>query len=503
MQKTFQISRSFSFVSIFLLTTCSQALASDIRDAVVKLFITSNSMDYYHPWQTQGSYMKTGSGCIIKGNRILTNAHVVKDQTFIQVRKNSDPKKYTAKVEAIGYECDLALITVEDPQFFEGIDPVEMGELTQLQDTVTVIGYPQGGDKISITEGVVSRIEITAYTLSGRNLLTVQIDAAINPGNSGGPVIKDGKLVGIAMQAIASSQNIGYMIPMPIIQHFFDDLQDNTFDGFPSLGIEITQTENATLRKFYQINEVEGGVLITKILPFFPASKLLKEGDIILTIDNIPIAQDGTFAFRDQERLALSHLISKKQINEKIKISYMRQGRKKETDIILTPAQPLVPYPNYFKKPPYYIFGGFIFTVLSMDLLQTWGSDWWEKSPFDFLYYHGGTGRLNKERRKELVVLLEVLPDDVNVGYHGFHNIIVDKVNGKDIKSFKDFVSIIENINEEYIVIETERNIKFILDSKKIQEANPTILKRNNIPYPFSEDVGQWRRKERTQNEIP
>src|SRR3989338_8802969 len=83
------------------------------RDAVVKVFVTTNDVDYYRPWQSKGSQSSTGSGAVISGNRILTNAHVVSQNTFIQVRKESDPQKYTARVEAIGHDCDLALLKVD------------------------------------------------------------------------------------------------------------------------------------------------------------------------------------------------------------------------------------------------------------------------------------------------------------------------------------------------------------------------------------------------------
>jgi len=148
-----------------------------------------------------------------------------------------------------------------------------MGELPQLQDTVTAVGYPQGGDKLSITEGVVSRVELTSYSLTGRKLLTVQIDAAINPGNSGGPVVQNGKLVGIAMQRIQSAQNIGYMIPTPIINHFFNDLKDDRYDGFPILGIDYNKTENTTLRRYFKINKQEGGCCCYARFTSFPGSR--------------------------------------------------------------------------------------------------------------------------------------------------------------------------------------------------------------------------------------
>ena len=463
-------------------------------NAVVKVFVTKNEMDYYRPWQSKGIAASSGSGAIIKGNRILTNAHVVSDHTFIQVKKDADPKKYSARVVAVGYDCDLALLSVEDPDFFKGTTALEFGELPKQQDSVTVVGYPEGGGKISITEGVVSRIEVTAYTQSSRQLLTVQIDAAINAGNSGGPVIQNGKLVGIAMQVFLAAQNIGYMIPTPIIDHFLNDLDDGTYNGFPTLGIDYKNTENATMRKFYGIDKMEGGVLIAKVLPYSPASGNLQEGDILMNINNVLIGEDGTFPFRGEERLSLTHLITDKHIGDTIDLVIIRDGQGQNIKLRLEPFVTLVPQPNYFEKPPYYIFGGLVFTVLSMDLIYSWGDMWWEKAPLDLAYYAIGTGRLNEQKRKEIVVLLDVLPDDINVGYHDFGKDVVTKVNGREIKSFRDLVTVIneEKKNEKYTIIETEHASRIILDNNGIEEINSEILKRNSIPYQYSDDVAGW-----------
>lgn len=472
----------------------TQKNAISLTGAVVKVFVTSNAMDYYRPWQSKGIKPSVGSGAIIKGNRILTNAHVVSNHTFIQVKKDSNPKKYTAKVIAIGHDCDLALLEVDDPHFFDDVVPLEFGELPKQQDNVIVIGYPQGGDKISITEGVVSRVEVTSYAQSSRQLLTVQIDAAINPGNSGGPVVQNGKLVGIAMQIFRAGQNIGYMIPTPIIEHFFKDLDDGQYEGFPILGIDFKNTENDSLRELYGINNEKGGVLISKVLPFSPASGLLEVEDIVLEINGVSIGEDGTFLFRGNERLSLTHLVTKEHIGDEIALKIMRDIKIEYINVRLFPFVTLVPHTHYFEKPPYYIYGGIVFTVLSTDLAHSWGNRWWEKAPLDLVYYSIGTGRLNINNKKEMVVLLNILPDDINVGYHGIGNDIVSKVNGKEFKSFKEFVSLVNEAknNEKYTIIETEHKSRIILRNENIEKVNKEILKRNNIPYQFSPDVDGW-----------
>ena len=386
---------------LFLLINIPTALANlHISNSVVKIFVTSNPMDYSKPWQSRGIHMSGGSGSIITGNQILTNAHVVSNQTFIQIKKHNDSKKYVAKLVAISHDADLALLEVADPTFFKGTKPIPFGKLPKLQDSVIVLGYPTGGDKISITEGVVSRVEVITYSQSARHLLGVQIDAAINPGNSGGPVLKDGKIIGVAMQHLRSGQNIGYMIPVPVIEHFFEDLKDEEYDGFPLLGIEYTNTENPSLRKYYSIENKNGGVLISRILPYSPADNILKEGDVLLKIDDIAIGEDGTYLYRNNERLSMTHLITSKQIRDSVAVTFIREGVIQDITIKLNKFNTLVPYPHYFKKPSYCIYGGLVFTVLSTDFLKSWGDRWWEKSPLDLAYYLAGTGSLNLSKKK-------------------------------------------------------------------------------------------------------
>ena len=467
--------------------------AADLTDSVVKIFTTTNPMDYYRPWQSRGVGASGGSGVIISDTEVLTNAHVVSDQTFIQVKRNGDSRKYTARLKAIGHDCDLALLTIDDSEFFKDTKPIPFGDLPKLQDAVIVLGYPKGGEKLSITEGVVSRVEVSTYSQSARKLLTVQIDAAINAGNSGGPVIQNGKLVGIAMQSFRSGENIGYMIPTPIINHFFKDLTDGRYHGFPIVGINYTNTENAHLRRYFKIDEKEGGVLITRILPFSPAANVLKGGDVILAIDGVPIGEDGTFAFRRKERLSLPHLISKKQIGESVEVLIVRKGKEEKVSIPITEFTPLVPNPRHFEKPPYYIHGGLVFTVLSTDLLKSWGSNWWEKSPVDLKYYLMGKGRLNEEGKSEVVVLLRVLSDEINIGYHGHGNEVIAGVNGETFHSFREFVVLLNKVKEEeYTILETLQDAKIILSNENIESINNKIMKRNHIPYPYSNDVKSW-----------
>src|SRR4030042_1059125 len=312
----------------------------DIDEAIVKIYAVYSDYDYDMPWQLSGQERGVGSGCIIRGNRVLTNAHVVANQTFIQVKRAGQAQKYNAAVEIVAHECDLALLKVDDPAFFSGVKPLKLGTLPRMRDKVAVYGFPVGGEELSITEGVVSRIELTRYSHSGATLLTCQIDAAINPGNSGGPVKKDGRIVGIAFQGYTFAQSIGYMVPAPIIAHFLKDSADGTCDGIPGLGIAWQDMENPGLRAHFRMSEKQTGILITYIAPGAAAGAQLHIGDVLLAIEGQPIANDGTISFRGTERIYFANEVQRKFMGETISCRIMRDGKVMDVTIPLrTPLQ--------------------------------------------------------------------------------------------------------------------------------------------------------------------
>eukprot|EP00884_Botryococcus_braunii_P012079 jgi/Botrbrau1/20872/Bobra.0135s0007.1 len=214
--------------------------AERLMESVVKVFCTHSEPNFSLPWQRKRQYQSTSSGFVIGNNRILTNAHSVDHHTQVKVRRRGSDEKYVARVLAVGTECDIAMLTVDDLSFWDGLESVRMGQLPHLQQQVTVIGYPIGGDTMSVTSGVVSRIEVTSYVHGAAELLGIQIDAAINSGNSGGPAFNSrGECVGIAFQSLRheDAENIGYVIPNPVMEHFLNDFDKHgKYTAFPSLG---------------------------------------------------------------------------------------------------------------------------------------------------------------------------------------------------------------------------------------------------------------------------
>lgn len=466
-----------------------------VKESVVKIYTVYNRYNYHDPWQMLGQEEGSGSGCIISGRRILTNAHVVADQIFIQVRRSGEAKKYLAEVEIVAHECDLAIVKVNDGSFFSGVKPLKIGGLAEVGDRVAVYGFPEGGDRLSITQGIVSRVEHNIYTHSSAYLLACQIDAAINPGNSGGPVIKDGNIVGVAFQGMSGEnvENIGYMVPGPVIGHFLADIEDGEYDGIPGLGMSLQKMENPHFGLAFGMTEKQTGVMVNRIYPDSPARGILKSGDIILSIDGKNVENDGTVEFRKGERTNAVYLVQKKNIGDIVTLEILRENKTMNVEVRLSvPINfgRLVPHEQYDKAPTYYVVGGLVFEPLTANYLWGWGEEWLEEAPLNLLNYYV-YGQPTDDRR-EIVVLTRVLADEINAGYHERADEVVSHVNGKKISTIRDLVAAFQEHKGKYHTIVDERGYKIFLDKNEVDENGQRILKKYKIDSDRSEDLETW-----------
>ncbi|XP_057479114.1 protease Do-like 9 [Actinidia eriantha] len=461
-------------------------------DAVVKVFCTHTEPNFSLPWQRKRQYSSSSSGFVIGGRRVLTNAHSVEHYTQVKLKKRGSETKYVATVLAIGTECDIALLTVENDEFWEGVSPVEFGDLPALQVAVTVVGYPIGGDTISVTSGVVSRIEILSYVHGSTELLGLQIDAAINSGNSGGPAFNDkGNCVGIAFQSLKheDTENIGYVIPTPVIMHFIQDYEKNgAYTGFPILGVEWQKMENPDMRVAMGMKPDQKGVRIRRIDPTAPESQVLKPSDIILSFDGVDIANDGTVPFRHGERIGFSYLISQKYTGDVAAIKVLRNSATLKFNIKLKSHRRLIPAHNKGRPPSYYIIAGLVFTTVSVPYLRSeYGKEYEYEAPVKLLdkLLH----EMPKSQDEQLVVISQVLVADINIGYEEIVNTQVLAFNGNPVTNLKSLASMVESCRDEFLKFDLEYQQIVVLRTKVAKEATLDILKTHCIPSAMSDDL--------------
>ena len=462
-----------------------------ILKSVVKVLAVSDPPDYDQPWQTKGATSATGSGAIValpNGLRVITNAHCIADHVFIEVRRYGRSTKYVAEVEAMGPECDLALLRVPDSTFFDGTQPIAFGGLPNLSERVSVCGFPVGGERLSITEGIVSRIEMVRYELQRRRLLAVQIDAAINPGNSGGPVIRDGKMVGIAFQGLEEAQLVGYMIATPVLEHFVRDAARGLRDGFPGLGAGAQPLESRAHRALLGLpRDVEGGILINQITYGGSAWGVLREDDVLLAIDDVPIAADGTVCFRDGELLTWDYTVSKRSVGETLTVDVWRERARYRLELELKPPHYLVAEDRFDERPSYFLYAGLLFVPLTRDFLKTWGDQWWAAAPREMVALYE-TGYRTPERT-EPVLLQKVLADEANIGYHPYENLLVHSVDDQPVRSLSHLVELVEGGAGRYVRFRMEVGLSVVIDRTIASARRASIEARYSVPRDRSTDL--------------
>ncbi|XP_050140377.1 protease Do-like 2, chloroplastic isoform X2 [Malus sylvestris] len=465
---------------------------ADFLNAVVKVYCTHTAPDYSLPWQKQRQYTSTGSAFMIGDGKLLTNAHCVEHYTQVKVKRRGDDTKFVAKVftlKKINNILDIGMMLqlVESEEFWKGAEPLQLGSLPHLQEAVTVVGYPLGGDTISVTKGVVSRIEVTPYAHGSSDLLGIQIDAAINPGNSGGPAFNDqGECIGVAFQVYRSeeAENIGYVIPTTVVSHFLDDYERNgKYTGFPCLGVLLQKLENPALKACLKVESIVG-VLVRRVEPTSDAHNVLKEGDVIVSFDDVHVGCEGTVPFRSNERIAFRYLISQKFAGDVADIGIIRAGEYMKVKAVLHPRVHLVPFHIDGGQPSYLIIAGLVFTPLSEPLIEeecddSIGLKLLAKARYSLARFKG----------EQIVILSQVLANEVNIGYEDMSNQQVLKLNGIQIRNIHHLAYLVDSCKDKYVVFEFEDNYITVLEREAAAAASSCILKDYGIPSERSSDL--------------
>jgi hypothetical protein len=380
----------------------------------------------------------------------------------------------------IAHDCDLALLKVDNVEFFNGTSPLEFGGLPEIESVVSVYGYPIGGKRLSVTRGIVSRIDFQTYSHSAMDShLTIQIDAAINPGNSGGPVMQDGKVVGVAFQGYSGdvAQNVGYMIPVPVVERFLKDVEDGKYDRYVDLAISYQNLFNPAARRALGLEDDDSGVMVGAVYGGGSSDGILKPGDVLLEIDGYPIASDGSIRLQNGV-VPFTEIVERKFRGEKAKLVIMRDRKKQTVAVSLDDPWPFKLQSNtYDEKPRYVIYGGLVFQPVDRNFIGDHApSNQRLNYSYDFFVEDG----IYRDR-EELVVLSNILPDPVNAHAGDFRYSLVDEINGQRIRALRDVAEAFDKRVEYFVIKMADDGPPIVLERKAVEAARKNILKHYGV----------------------
>ena len=452
---------------------------------IVKVDVVSRAADYETPWQGGNFGRGTGTGFLVAPGLFMTNAHVIANAEKVDISLFDDARRIPARVKYVAHDADLALLEIEDTTAFEGVPCLQFSEeMPLLEDTVRAIGYPIGGNRLSVTRGIVSRIDTIPYA-HPRNVahLALQVDAAINPGNSGGPVLKDDKVVGVAFQGMLQANSTGYVIPMPVIRHFLKDVEDGHYDGYVELGASFTSMENKAMRRHYGMPDNGLGCLVADVVKGSSCDGALQVGDVVVAVNGLPV--DATAMIElEGVRVRLEELAERAFAGDKVLFTIFRGGEVMQTEAVMASLSSVKVLSRRFdEQPRYVVFGGLVFQPLNFNVVQEH-----QISSANVMVELDRFTRGGESREKEDIVLLtRTLPDEVNARFKDLGRGVVTKVNGVEVKGLAHLQSLLYPADgqprPEYTVIELAgAGRPLVIDNATVDAANTRISQRYNIP---------------------
>jgi S1-C subfamily serine protease len=467
--------------------------APNIENAVVKVFATLRGPDPSKPWGKAAPQDATGSGVVIEGKRILTNAHVVGYASQVQIQANQAGDKLTATVVAIGRGIDLAILKLDDESFFDTHPPVPRASLLpDVREAVLAYGYPTGGTSLSITKGIVSRIEFVPYGFGSAGL-RIQIDAAINPGNSGGPVIAGDKMVGLAFSTATNAQNIGYIIPNEEVDVFLKDVSDGKYDGKTGMYDDVQTLENAALRQFLQLDKGVEGVVVQR--PYVnDANYPLKEWDVITRIGEYPIDNQGMVKLGSNLRVRFQYRVQQLAKDGKLPLTIVRGGKQMAIELPVGGARKLLIPDLNGGYPPYFIYGPIVFSRASPEFMSgmTSNAALMNAMAFNASPLVTRRGEQPDAQREELVVVSSpFFPHKLVTGYGNRFGSVIYSINKVPVRNLRHLVTLLRDLKDDLVVIHFDQRAgeTMVLPRKGMLEATDAVLSDNGIRQQGSQDM--------------
>lgn len=474
-------------------STAEVPSAPAIENAVVKVFSTLRRPDPYKPWSKAAPQEITGSGVVIEGKRILTNAHVVGYASQVQIQANQAGDKVGATVVAVARGMDLAVLKLDDESFFDTHPPVpRANHLPDVRDAVFAYGYPTGGSSLSITKGIISRVEFVpyAYGIAG---LRIQVDAAINPGNSGGPVIAGDKMVGLAFATVTNAQNVGYIIPNEEVELFLRDVAAGHYDGKPTLSDEFQTLENPVLRDYLKVPKGVEGVVVQH--PFRAGADYpLKEWDVVTHVGDSPIDNQGMVKLSNTLRVRFQYRVQQQAVKGKVALTIVRAGKTMTVQVPVDAKRNLLIPDLDGTYPSYFIYGPIVFSRASGEFLSFFTGN---APVMNSLAFVGSPlvvrrGDVPDAAHEELVVVSSpFFPHKALTGYSSRPGAVIQSINNVPVRSLRQLVALLRDLKDEQVVIRFEQrgSENIVVSRAAMMAATESVLTDNGIRQQGSQDM--------------
>jgi S1-C subfamily serine protease len=467
----------------------SSARQATLRtDAILKVNVTYQEYSLHQPWEKQSPSQRRGLGAVLAGNRVLLTGQMVADATYIELELPDGSQKLPGKVVAVDYEANVALVEAavdgeRAAEFFGKLKPIELDTKASIGDMLSIWQTGRVGELL-VTPLRIGKINTQRYAVENAVFLVYEGQGILrSEGNSYClPVVKGGKLAGLMLRYDSKNQ-VTTVLPAPIIEHFLKDFADDgKVDGFPSIGVEMANTQDEQFREYLKLKPEQGGMFVNNIVKGGSADNMgMKKGDIVLNVAGKALDNRGDYEDPDYGKLSFGHLIrGRSYVGDELAVKVLRDGQEVELKGKLSRKNAneyLVPPYRFDRGPNYLVQGGLVFQELNKPYLQSWGDNQ-NATVARLNHIASHTEDYEKAGFKKLIVITKVLPTSGLQGYDRVSGQIVQKVNGMEIKSLNDLDAAFKAPKNGLHTIELDIFPKVVyLDALTAERDNMALLK--------------------------
>jgi len=413
------------------------AVSEKLRAGVVTVRITGQEWNWKTPWSKQSPWTRTVTGLVVKGPAILVATPSLGNHLLLEAQKKGEDLRTTARLVLSDPEGPLALLAVDEPKFWTGLEPLPIAEAVEADGELSVVRWLRSG-QLETSRATLRQARAGRHGQSRTSLLTLDASSSLDGAGDSEVLVKDGQVAGLATSKQGETLSA---IAAPVLRQFLADAASPPYRGFARAGIAWQDLTNPALRAYLGLGDDESGVRLTRVLPHGSGAGVLEPGDVLLEVGGRKLDPTGQFEHPSYGKLLFPLLITDgARPGDTLKFRVLRQGERRDVDVVLKrmPAEEdKVPPYVLGRGPDYVVSGGLVFQELTVPYLSTWG-DWNRRAPTRLLVAYDREGAAPSPEAPRLVVLSSVLPDPANLGYQDMRDLLVSEVNGRRIGSLED-----------------------------------------------------------------
>lgn len=453
---------------------------SPFESSVVTIEVTFKDYDYFQPW-TKPTRSIRKHALVVGERELVTTAQNLADRTLVRVQKRGRGRWYNAEVRWVDYHANLGVLSVADEAFWNGLNAVEMSGTVPRRNDYEILRWRDGN--LEMRRADFSKFTVSEGSMSFAPRIQLELNTEIGGLGWAEPVLADGKVIGLT---VSKGGNVCTVMPTPFMVRVLEAKKAGKYPGLGYFDFVWQAGQNPATLEFLRVPGEPRGAVVIEVPKHAGDTYAVKTRDVLLEIDGFPIDMEGDYEDPDFGHLMLEGLATRGHFSgDKVRMKILREGKEMEVQYELPKADfsvDLLPMFVFDKEPEYLVAGGLIFQPLHQQYLRGWGDDWRRRAPFRLVY---ATSEGPTKDRSSLVILSQVLPDPINIGYQEVRNVVLETVNGKTVRSLKDLQEAMKSPQDGVHVIEFfkgENLRRLLLDATELEPATARVLRRYGIP---------------------